>query len=339
VGIAVGDVNGDGNPDVVTANGGDNNVSVLLGDGSGGFREAAGSPFAAGPKPHLIALGDLNNDGKLDLGVTEHDSNDVRIFLGDGSGRFAAAPGSPFPALQTPNPHNHGLVFADVNGDGKLDITTANQNDKSVSVLLGDGKGGFRSAVGSPFKVGGSPYPHAVGDVNGDAKPDIVAPNIQEGTVSILLGDGEGGYRPAPGSPHRVENRPYYSALGDINGDGKPDIVTTHDDISLVCVLLGDGHGGFRRGPTSDAGYRGWKIYVRDVNGDGKLDFITGALGNRLLAMLGDGAGRFAPGPGSPYAVGRGPWSIAVDDLNKDGKLDIVTANAEEGSVTVLLGR
>lgn len=337
--VVLGDVNGDGKLDILTANSRSNDVTVLLGDGHAGFRPAAGSPFAAGAHPHLLALGDVNGDRKLDLAVTEHDSNEVRLFLGAGDGQFRVAPGSPF-ATGTGKPHNHGLSFADVNADGKLDIVTSNQNAKSVSVLLGDGKGGFTAASGSPFSAGGSPYPHAIGDVNGDGAPDIVTPNVQENSMGVLLGDGKGSFRMVPGAPYRVAFRPFYAALADVNGDGHLDAVLSHDDITLLSVLLGDGKGGFSAAPGSpvDLRARGSKILLRDANGDGRLDLITSAM-NGVHVLLGDGRGGFAPAPGSPFPAGRGPWGLDAGDLNGDGRLDIVTANYESNSVTVLLGR
>jgi hypothetical protein len=338
-GITIADVNGDGKLDILTANSRSNDVIVLLGDGRAGFRPAPGSPFAAGPHPHLLALGDVNGDQKLDLAVTEHDSNEVRLFFGSGDGRFRVAPGSPF-ATGTGKPHNHGLSFADVNADGKLDIVTSNQNAKSVSALLGDGKGSFTASAGSPFSAGGSPYPHAIGDINGDGAPDIITPNVQENTMGVLLGDGKGGFRMAPGAPIRVAFRPYHSALADVNGDGHLDAVLSHDDITLLSVLLGDGNGGFSaaRGSPVDLRARGGMILLRDANGDGLLDIIISSI-NGVHVLLGDGRGGFAPAPGSPFPAGRGPWSLGADDLNGDGKLDIVTANSESNSVTVLLGR
>jgi hypothetical protein len=263
--VAVGDVNGDGKADAVVANGGDDNVTVLLSDGRGGLRNAPDSPFAAGPKPHLIVLGDVNSDGRLDCAVTEHDSTEVRVFLGKGDGRFGRAPGSPVVA-HSGKAHNHGLSFADVNRDGALDIITSNQDDNSVSVLLGDGKGGFTPAAKSPFLVGRSPYPHELGDVDGDGKPDIVAPNVRGTSMSVLLGDGKGGFLPAAGSPVQVPARPYHAGLGDVNNDGKLDAILSHDDVSFVSVLLGDGRGGFRAAPGSpvDLGARAWRILLRD---------------------------------------------------------------------------
>lgn len=341
VDVAAGDMNRDGKPDLLTANTDDNSVTVLLGDGRGGFRHAPASPFDAGPKPHLLALGDFNNDRNLDAAVTEHDSNDVRVFLGHGDGRFVAAPHSPFRALSSLPPHNHGLGVGDVNGDGKLDLTTSNQNDSSVSVLLGDGSGRFAAAPGSPFRVGRDPYNHALGDLNGDGALDIVTPNVRGGSISVLLGNGHGGFAPATASPYSVAQRPFYTALADLDRDGHLDLAITHDDITSITILLGDGRGGFRpaAGSPVDAGHRGWKIALGDVNRDNKLDLVTGAAGNLVVVLLGDGEGGFARAPGSPIPVGRGPWSITLADVNGDGRLDILTANSESNNLTILLAR
>jgi len=338
--LALGDVNRDGRADILTANGGGNSVSVLLGDGRGNFSDAPGSPFDAGPHPHMIALGDVNRDGQADLAVTEHDSHDVRVFLGRGDGTFRAAPGSPFAALREGRPHNHGLVIADVNADANPDLLTSNQNDSSVSVLLGDGQGGFRPAPDSPFRVGRDPYPLAVTEVNGDGKPDVVTPNVRADSVSVLLGDGQGGFSDAPGSPLRVAFRPYFVAAGDLNGDGKTDLSVAHDDITLISILLGDGHGGFRQAPGSplDAKHRGSKMAIGDINRDTHAD-IAIAAGGFALVLLGDGTGRFTHAPGSPFALSASSWAVALRDVNADGRLDLLLASWEGNHVTLLLGR
>jgi hypothetical protein len=339
--VAIGDINGDGRLDILAANAGSDDVTVLLGDGRGGSRPAPGSPFALGPKPHRVALGDVNRDGRLDLATTEHDSHDVRVFLGRGEGSFAPAAGSPFAALASGRPHNHGLVFTDVDGDGSLDLATSNQNDSSVSVLLGDGRGGFRSSPGSPFRVGRAPYPLAAGDVTGDGQVDIVTPDVGSNTITVLAGDGAGRFATAEGSPYAVAFRPYAVALGDLNGDGRPDIVAAHDDITLLTVLLNDGRGRFRPSPGSpvDIGERGGTVVLADFDHDGRFDLATGTAAHHLAVWLGDGAGRFRAAPGSPYAAPRGPWSLAAGDLNRDGKPDLVVTGLEAGSIRVLLGR
>jgi hypothetical protein len=337
--VALADVNDDGHADVLAANGGDRNLTLLLGDGRGRFAPAPGSPVALPIAPTLIAIGDCDLDGKVDTAVTGHDSNDAYVFRGDGRGGFAPMPGSPFRLLEGVAPHNHGLALADVNRDGFLDLATSNNNGNSVSVLLADGRGGFRPARGSPFRVGRAPYPLAVEDLNGDGNPDIATPDVNGDTVTVLFGDGHGSFAPAPGSPYRVDNRPYFALAARINADRAPDLVISHDDISTVTVLLNDGRGRFSASRKFGAGGQTWKVRSADFDGDGSTDLAMGIAPASLVILFGDGAGNFRPVAGSRFAVGRGPYNVAIGDLNHDGKTDVVTANTEDGAVSVLLAR
>lgn len=337
--VAAGDLNRDGKPDLVVACS-KGHLAVLLGDGKGGFRPAPGSPLKY--QGGELGLGDVNGDGRLDLALADHDSYDVTVLLGDGKGGFAPAPGSPFAAKKGESPHTHGLALADLNGDGKPDLVTANNDDNDVAVLLGDGTGGFRPAPGSPFAVGPSPYPPAVGDVNGDGRVDVVAPNTtSKGSgVTVLLGDGKGGFAPARGSPVPTAERPYYLALGDVNGDGRPDVVVAHDDDTRLTVLVGDGKGGFAPapGPRVELGARPFGVVVADVDKDGKPDVLAAA-GEAVRVLLGDGRGSFSSAHGSPFAAGKGCWRLAVADLDGDGRADVAATGLESDTVTVLLGR
>ena len=335
--FAAGDFNGDRKPDIAAALGERDAVAVLLGDGRGGLRPAAGSPFAAGDAPHLLALGDFDGDGKLDAAASSHDSNAVVVLLGDGTGGLRPAPGSPFTAVTEVHPHNHGLIAADLDGDGALDLATSNQDGPSVAVLRGDGRGGFRPAAGSPFAVGRAPYPLAAGDVNGDGRLDLATPDVQSGTLTVLLGRPEGGFAPAPGSPHRVAARPYFAHLGDLDGDGALDLAASHDDVHTVTVLLGDGRGGFRAGRTAETTGRGSKIAAVDADRDGRPDLLLGGLGG-VHVLLNQGDGRFGPAPGSPVGSGVDAWAWAVADLDGDGAADLVVPDRAARGLVVLLG-
>jgi len=337
--ITLGDVDGDGHPDLVTANIGSRDVSVLRGDGKGGFSPAPGSPFRVAIAAHLVVLADFDRDGRLDLAVTEHDSNDVVVLKGNGRGGFAPMAGSPVRAIDRIAPHNHGLVATDVNRDGILDLATSNNNGNSVSVLAGDGRGGFRPAAGSPFPVGRAPYPLAVADFNGDGRPDVATPDVNGHTVTVLFGDGRGGLAPAPGSPYRVTERPYFAAAAHVNGDRALDLVVSHDDSNALSILFNDGKGRFAAPRRIEAGGRAWKVRVADVDGDGHNDVVMGVNPAGVAILLGNGSGNFTPAAGSPVAVGRGPWGIAVGDVNHDGKPDVVTANSQGNDVSVLLAR
>jgi ATP:corrinoid adenosyltransferase len=336
--IVAADLNGDGSPDLVATNGGTSAVSILLGNGHGAFAPGPGAPLPAPFPPHMAVVGDINDDDKPDLIASGHDSHGVSVWLGDGEGRFQSAAGSPFAALSGGKAHNHGLALGDLDGDGDLDVATTDDEVHVVAVLLGNGKGGFEPAPRSPFAVGRQPYPLALGDINGDARLDVVTPNVESGSLSILLGDGRGGFTPATGTPIRVSARPYFVALGDLDGDRKPDVVASHDDDTRVTVLLGDGRGGFRpaAGSPLDVGRRPWKVVLHDMDRNGTKDLVLAA-GGVVAVMLGDGRGRFSPAAGSPFPVGRGAWSVAVSDFDGDGRADFATANLETGTISVLL--
>jgi hypothetical protein len=346
--VLVADVNGDRSPDIVLTCGGTTDrkpdpkkgfVAVLVGDGRGSFKLSQ-PLISLGADGLKAAVGDLNGDQRPDIVVIAHDSDLVSILLQDERGQFDASRKRVVQTGSRGKPHTHDVALADVNADGKLDILTTNEDDCTISVLLGNGAGGFNRAEGSPFAAGQHPYEGlSVGDVNGDNKLDVVVPDIHGKAVSVLLGDGTGSFVTAPGSPCAVGDRPGFVTLGDLNGDGKLDIVATHDDDPIVFVLLGDGRGGFR--PTAGSPIKltenVWGAVVVDLNGDGKNDLVLGATKEHVLILLGDGAGAFEKEPIRVPVGGKAPGNIAVADMNRDGKLDLVTSNYESGDVSVLL--
>jgi hypothetical protein len=349
--VLVGDMNNDGNPDLVVACGESRTIVVLLGNGGKDsnklFRVTPASTLAVAESPGDMVLGDVNSDGNLDFAFVSHDSYDVTLLLGDGKGALSLAKNSPIVMKQGQHPHTHGLGIGDLNGDGKLDLATVNNADNDVSVAFGDGRGNFTIAPNSPFPVGPSPYPMALGDVNNDGRLDIVATTTATGplrrqqlpfsrALTLLLNDGRIGFRKTE-LPLRT-GQPWSVAIGDVNGDRKPDLVATHHEQNELTLLLGDGRGGFTEagGSPFDFG-RGFQIALADVNRDGYLDAVAAA-GNVVRIALGDGHGNFKPVP-DPFPIGAGSWNLAVSDVNKDGKVDLVTGNSESNTVSVLLGQ
>jgi hypothetical protein len=220
----------------------DNIVEVLLGNGNGGFTEAPRSPVSVGTNPWSVAVGDFNGDGKPDLAITNAGDNNVSVLLGNGIGGFTEALGNPFLVGKYPR----SVAVRDFNGDGKPDVAIVNAKSDNVTVLLGNGTGGFTEASGSPFSLGTvlNPFTHgtwpfcvAMGDFNGDGKPDLAIANTNN-IVTVLLGNGTGGFAEAPDSPFRVGSLPKWVVVGDFNGDGKPDLAIVNRDDDNVTVLL-----------------------------------------------------------------------------------------------------
>jgi hypothetical protein len=343
--ILIGDMNNDRKLDLVVGSSKARSITVLEGKGNGEFGATLSNTTLA-DAPGEIALGDLNADGKLDVAVTSHDSYAVVLLTGDAKGGLSVAPTSPIVMRTGKHPHTHGLALADINGDNKLDLITCNSTDNDISLALGDGRGNF-TRVPQSFPVGPSPYPFAVGDVNNDGRPDIVATATATGpsrreqlplsrALTLLLSDGKGGL-----TPHQLPLRtgePWFAAIAELNGDGKPDIVATHHDQSAMTVMIGDGRGGFTEanGSPFDFGVSLFHLIIADVDRDRTMDIVATS-GDSIRVLLGDGRGAFKQAASIP--VGRGAWRLAASDLNADGAIDIVTSNLESNSLSVLLGK
>lgn len=339
VGIATGDFNGDGIPDLAVADLSDGKVYVQYGDGSGNFPNAApGSPYHVGGAPTAITVADFNGDGYLDFAVSSQ-TGPVFVWLGSMSGSFSAAPNSPFTAGNSPS----AIATGDFNGDGIPDLVVTNSASNNLTLLQGDGTGNFTAFSSSPFSGAGISYPNAVvvGDFNGDGIADLAIANINGADVSVLLGNGSGGFTAAPGNPFSVGNSPYGLAIADFNLDGKPDLVVVTHYAQAAYVLLGNGSGGFSpsSGNPFPIGAGAQTVATGDFNGDGKPDFIVANNSDSTISvLLGDGTGTsFMAASGSPYSLASGPYAVIVADFNGDHRPDFAVANSGANDVTVEL--
>jgi hypothetical protein len=289
----VADFDGDHNVDVALADHDSYDVTVLLGDGAGGFAPADGSPFAArrGDRPHThgLAAGDFDNDGSIDLVTCNSSDNDVSILLNDGKARFHIAPRSPFPCGPSPYP----FAVADLNRDSNLDVLVPNavhhdNKVRTLTVLYGDGKGDLSPAPASPVRIAGPAFFVAAGDLNGDRAPDVVVTHDEVDTATVLLNDGRGGLSPSPASPLKLDHSSWCAEVIDMNGDGRNDVVLAGGD--AVRVFLGDGNGRLTPAPGSPyrTGKGTWRFCVADFNGDRKPDVLTKCVEEkgRLVILL-----------------------------------------------------
>jgi hypothetical protein len=328
------DVNGDGHVDFAVANHASDHVTVLLGNGGGGFSAASGSPVPVGDGPLAIATADLNRDGKVDLAVANSSSNDATVLLGNGAGGFGAAPGSPIRLGGNPA----DIASADLNGDGHADLALSVwQENWRVAIQLGDGTGGFAPAPGSPVAVGAryGSVGIAFADVNGDGKPDLIVAANESRVLSIRFGDGTGQFGAA--TTIAAGYGPSALAVADLNRDGSLDLaVGTHysdrgSHQPKLMIMLGNGAGGFRRAPGSPMAVPGIpsSVAVADLSADGRLDVaVANSDAGSVTVLLGNGAGRFRPATDSPFPV-PSPTELAAADLNGDGSLDFAVASPD----------
>jgi hypothetical protein len=304
-----------------------------------------GDSIQYGLKPGIVAQGDFNGDGKLDLVVVsgvgvliDGEDADLTVLLGNGDGTFQTAETTPlgdgnFPAA---------LATGDFDRNGSLDLAVSfylplsvsyNALDRvsDVAILLNNGHGIF----GAPsfYSVGDSPQTLVTGEFNGDGFLDLATSDYFEGDVAVLLGKGNGTFAKSQSFGTGVD--PVSLAAGDFKGDGRVDLVTLQDDEPLtqtvsgrVILLTGNGDGTFHAPgtvPLRTAGMGTYGVVTGDFNRDGRLDVVTvNNISDDLSVLLGNGDGTFQAARTISLGAGTQPNAVATGDFNGDGRLDLV---------------
>lgn len=324
-----GDFNNDGKLDIITCNPNTNCISVLSGDGFGGFYTNNNFSTGSGTQPQMIVQGDFDGDGKPDIATANGGNTTISILIGTGTGSFGA------PTTYTISGANNPscIASADFNGDSKLDIVTGNLGTGNLSVMLNSGSGTFTTAVS--YTAGTSPNYIICNDYNSDGYKDLAVANYGSGTVSILLGNGSGSF----GAPANftVGTYPKRMASIDLNNDTYLDIVTANYGSGDISVLLGDGTGSFATATSYTAGASPYDVATGDFNTDGQIDLAVANVSTPdLYIMHGDGTGAF--GPGSLFATGgAAAYFVLSSDYNNDSKPDVAIANNSSNNVSMLL--
>jgi hypothetical protein len=353
--VTSGDFNSDGILDLAVVNYTSSNLSILLGNGSGGQGDGtftAKVDYPTGENPNGVTSGDFNADGILDLATVNYTSSNLSILMGNGNdgqanGTFTAK------VDYTTGDGPYSITAGDFNADGIIDLAVGVFDSNNVSILLGNGNGGRGDGTFSAkvdYLTGDTPSGVTSGDFNADGILDLAVTNWSSNNVSILLGYGSSGQGDGTFSAkvdYPTGNGPRGVAGGDFNADGILDLAVTNGGLGNVSILLGYGSSGQANGtftakvdyPTGN-GPRG--VASGDFNADGILDLAAvNYTSDHVSIFLGYGSGGRGDGTFAAkvnYTAGDAPWSVATGDFDADGILDLAVANWSSNNVSIFLG-
>jgi hypothetical protein len=334
--IAIGDFNNDSRLDIVVAYGGSDNIGIFLGYDSGTFASVTNYSTGNDSYPCSVALGDFNNDNRLDIVVANSGTKNLGVFIGYGNGTFSVM--IPYSTGSLSGPV--WVVVGDFNKDSRLDLAVALSGTNNIGVLFGNGNGTFSSPTLYSIGSDSDPYSLAIGDFNNDNQLDIAIANFGSNSFSVLLGLVNGTFFSPLNYFIANGSLPLSIAVGDFNNDSRLDIIVTNSGIDNVGVFLGYVSESFLNAPAYSTGpsSRPTSIAVGDFDNDTRLDVVVANNGtDNIMVLLGSGYGTFVSH--ASYSTGNdsNPCWVAVGDFNNDNRLDIAVANSGNDNIGIFL--
>jgi type II/III secretion system protein/VCBS repeat protein len=302
--------------------------------------------YNVGVGPVAITSGDFRNVGLQDLAVVNEIDNTLTILQNQGSGTFlqaglAISLGTARTSAPLVAP---SIASAVLTSSGFHDLLVTDPDTNAVHILLSNGDDTFKEATGSPIAVGKAPSSIVLGDFNADGNQDFAVTNFTDSTFSLFLGNGDGTFKQATGSPFALPTTatgPIAMTSADFNSDGNLDVAIVNQTTNNVTVLLGNGNATFSlaTGSPFAVGQSPVAVATGDLNNDSHPDLVVvNQTDNSLSVLLGNGDGTFTAATNSPLATGQAPTAVTISDFNGDGVPDIAVTDPQTDSVSVYLG-